>query len=298
MPRRPEDKMFLRHLDAFRGFAMINVVAVHTWADQVATFGGVERSVGVFKFWLINETLFGGSTTYFAVISGILFSRVLRARGWTAFFRGKMLNVVSPYIVMTLLFTLYGLDDNNHLVLFEGSLGDYVATVAANVATGGAFYHLWYIPIFIMLCLATPLVAWLIDQPKAHWLIVLIILAPLVVSRTGTEVTWASVVYYLGVYTAAMVVGTHYDVVLGVFRRYWWLSLIAAGLSTLALLLISRSKTRWDCSRFVRRCSTCKNSRSPRSSSFFFTRTRDACPNGSLRSPPSPSRSISCIRSL
>ena len=195
MPRRPEDKMFLRHLDAFRGFAMINVVAVHTWADQVATFGGVEHSLAVFKFWLINETLFGGSTTYFAVISGILFSRVLRARGWTAFFRGKMLNVVSPYIVMTLLFTFYGLDDDNHLVLFEGSLGDYVATVAANVVTGGAFYHLWYIPIFIMLCLATPLVAWLIDQPKAHWLIVLIILAPLVVSRTGTEVTWASVVY-------------------------------------------------------------------------------------------------------
>ena len=64
----------------------------------------------------------------------------------------------------------------------------------------------------------------------------LIILAPLVVSRT-VEVSWASVVYYLGVYTAGMVVGARYDVALGLLRRYRWVSLIVAGLCTFALLV-------------------------------------------------------------
>jgi len=230
-----DNKTFLRHLHAFRGFAITNVVAIHAWGDQVSTFGGYDRSLDASKVWVVNEALFHSSTSYFALISGILFALVLRTRGWTAFFRGKMLNVVSPYIVMTLLFTLYGLRDNDYVGMFEGGLGDYVATVAANLWTGGASYQFWYIPIFIVLCLATPLLAWLLEQPRARWLVVLIVLAPLVVSRT-VEVSWASVVYYLGVYTAGMVVGNHYRVALGLFRRYWWVSLIAAGLCTLALL--------------------------------------------------------------
>ena len=104
----------------------------------MSTFGGYDRSLDASKVWVVNEALFHSSTSYFALISGILFALVLRTRGWTAFFRGKMLNVVSPYIVMTLLFTLYGLRDNDYVGMFEGGLGDYVATVAANLWTGGA----------------------------------------------------------------------------------------------------------------------------------------------------------------
>ena len=68
-------------------------------------FGGTGPSTGVTVLNAVIETLFHDSTVYFALISGLLFSLVLQSRGWPAFWSNKLVNVISPYVVMTLLFT-------------------------------------------------------------------------------------------------------------------------------------------------------------------------------------------------
>jgi surface polysaccharide O-acyltransferase-like enzyme len=230
------NKNLIRHLHAFRGFAIINVVAVHAWETEMSHFGGVVSDADVARLFIVNETLFRGSTIYFALISGLLFSLVLRPRGWLAFFRSKAVNVVSPYIVMTLLFTLYGHDDSRQLAAFAGSSGDYVAAVVTNLFTGGAFYQLWYIPILLVLYLATPLVAWLCDRPKANWLVFLVMAAPLAVSALWDVVSWGRVVYYLGAYTVGVFIGTRYEAALRLLGRYHAALLTVVAVTTLGLL--------------------------------------------------------------
>ncbi len=178
------------------------------------------------------------------MISGLLFP-VLRSRGWLAFFRSRAVNVVSPYLVMTLLFTLYAHAENLQPVAAGGSISDFAAVFLGNLFTGRAFYHLWYIPILIVLYLATPLVAWLCDRPRWHWLVWLIMLVPLVASRTSINVSWSSVGYFLGAYGAGMFIGTRYEVALGLFRRHRGALLAVAGLSTLALLGLHLRGLEW-----------------------------------------------------
>ena len=135
---RVQGKPFVKHLHAFRGFAILNIVGAHAWSGQVYLFGGTDPSTGVTVLSAVSETLFHDSTVCFALISGLLFSLVLQSRGWSAFWSNKLANVISPYVVMTLLFTWYGHDENYRLSAFEGNGADYIAAVSENLWTGGA----------------------------------------------------------------------------------------------------------------------------------------------------------------
>jgi surface polysaccharide O-acyltransferase-like enzyme len=232
---------FIRHLHAFRGFAILGVVALHSWDAQIGYFAGTERSSGEHILENVNGTLFHDSTNYFALISGLLFSLALRRRGWEAFFRSKATNVLVPYVLMTLLYTLHGANEDRELMAPPGGLQELTTNFMWNLLHGSGFYHLWYIPVFLMLCVATPLLIRLIERPGSRWAVATIVLLPLVVSRTGVILSWQSVVYYLGVYTIGVVVGAHYELVSRWLRANWLLSLIVAFLSSLALLASFRS---------------------------------------------------------
>ena len=229
-------KPFVRHLHAFRGFAILNIVGAHAWSGQVRAFGGTHHSTGVTLLTAVSEPVFHDSTLYFALISGLLFSLVLQSRGWSAFYSSRLANVISPYVVMTLLFTWYGLDRNGRLSAFEGNGADYLAAVSGNLWTGGAFYHLWYIPILAILYLATPVMTWLLAHAGTRWLVWLVMLAPLAASRTFPDFSWATPVYFLGAYTVGMYVGRRYERSLETFHRYWALLVIAALMTTTALV--------------------------------------------------------------
>jgi peptidoglycan/LPS O-acetylase OafA/YrhL len=233
---RLQAKPFVKHLHAFRGFAILNIVGAHAWSGQVRVFGGTHPSTGVTVLNAVSESIFHDSTIYFALISGLLFSLVLQSRGWSAFFLNRLANVISPYVVMTLLFTWYGLDETGRLSAFEGSGADYLAAVSENLWTGGAFYHLWYIPILAILYLATPLIAWLLARAGTRWLVWLVMLAPLAASRTYPDFSWNTPVYFLGAYAVGMYVGMRYERSLETLRRYWKPLSMTALVTTTALV--------------------------------------------------------------
>jgi len=242
---------YLHHVHAFRGFAILNIVAIHAAAlAQFIPSGGQVDSTSLFSS--INETLFHDATLYFALISGLLYSAVLKPRGLNAFFRGKLLNVVAPYTFCTLVFsvTMIQLDGMGVLGLRE-STGAYLDVLPKNLLHGEAQFTFWYIPILLMLFAATPLLsAWIERGGAWNLLLWAIMLAPLIVSRSawvsgGSQVTLATFFYFLGAYTVGIYLGSTrdggLDPRLDSLSKYWKLLLAVALVASIALLALYRN---------------------------------------------------------
>ncbi len=97
---------FLGYLHSFRGFAIINIVFIHAFG--YALFLSNNNSFDTKDpISIANGLLFHNSTIYFAVISGILFSVVLKSKGYKRFYSSKLKNVLLPYLFLTLLFSIF-----------------------------------------------------------------------------------------------------------------------------------------------------------------------------------------------
>lgn len=187
--------------------------------------------------YIFNQVLFHDSTIYFALISGLLFSVVLRRRGWGRFFRSKLTNVIAPFAVMSLLFTLaewYYYESstagNPPIVLLEKYL--------SNLWHGTAQLSYWYIPVIVMLFAATPLLNLLVTGKFAGIGIVIMASLPLFLSRTGSELSFGTVGYFAGVYSVGMYLGDGYAGNLALLRRRQGALGAVAAASTAALVLL------------------------------------------------------------
>lgn len=199
-------------------------------------FGPVAPEPGTLVIGLVAETLFHDSTIFFALISGLLFTRILGHRGWPAFFRSKLLNVAVPYLVVSALFSLYPSDPVTfRLTPFSGSWTDYLAQLGTNLVTGGAFFHLWYIPVLFVLYALTPAVLWVLVRPSAAPLVWAIVAAPLFASRVWPDLSWTNPVYFLGPYTIGMWAGLNYDATLAWVGRHRGMLTAIAGAFSLAI---------------------------------------------------------------
>lgn len=203
---------FYKYLHAFRGFAIINVVAVHAMA--MATLfarppGATEpRPHPVAD--TVNELLLHDATMYFALISGLLYATVLKDRSWLHFFKGKLLNVICPYIVVSVVLTLFAWPvpfGPVELGWFQGSASEFLHLAGWNIVSGDSLVPMWYVPVLTILFLATPLIAFATARSGLRWMVVVLVLLPLVVSRQGWEVTPDTIIFFLGVYALGILVG-------------------------------------------------------------------------------------------
>ncbi|WP_286267671.1 acyltransferase family protein [Thalassotalea atypica] len=201
---------YLHHLHAFRGFAILNVVGAHAWSFMIFWTGDLS-SEGISRLFWLTETIFHGSTVYFALISGLLFSKILETRGWQAFFTSKFTNVVIPYIIISLFLTWHYWQYLVQDPVLNISLKDYLIVVWSNLISGKASIHFWYIPVLMVMFLVTPLLAWI----QKHSIIAmnLIALLPLVISRSPFPdfLKPQTFIFFIGAYVLGMVVGQHYE---------------------------------------------------------------------------------------
>ncbi|MFD2167706.1 acyltransferase family protein [Thalassotalea euphylliae] len=201
---------YIDHLHAFRGFAILSVVGAHAWSFMIFWTGGLNVDGLKWLFWF-TETLFHGSTIYFAIISGLLFRLVLNSRAWSSFYQSKLGNVILPYIVLSFVITgLYW----QYIIQspdISNTFQDYVNVVLKNLPLGKVDIHFWYIPVLAFLFLITPLLAWL--QDKSNVVFIALILLPLVVSRSPFPdfIKPQSFAYFTGAYALGMAMGAHYD---------------------------------------------------------------------------------------
>lgn len=241
MTKPATTKNFVPHLHAFRGFAILTIVAAHCWSlllfsDQFAAIAAKNT------LFAITETLFHGSTLYFALISGLLFSLVLRSKGWTAFFRSKALNVLMPYAIVSLFFL--GAFWPMYVQWFEsqGLPTSFPIAYLDGLLKGTIMLPFWYIPILMVLYVLTPVIDGLLRDKRWSWLAGALALLPLAVSRTTYPdlLSVQTVVYFLGAYTLGMLVGMQYREVLnyiGRFRQLLWVATVGCSLVVLLFFL-------------------------------------------------------------
>ena len=219
-------------IHAFRGFAIINIVAIHAFSFILFYAGTTDSQAGwsLAVLGMLNGVLLHDATLYFTYISGILFSMVLAERGYKRFFRSKFLFVFLPYLFFTTLYSLRvtsGPPDWTSS-LFDGNLIEFLQVVAGNLLTGNAILIFWYIPVLLVLYALTPLLARLIASPGKTWLKALIIGAPLIASRVWPDVSWTNYVYFLGAYLIGIMVGTHYEETISLVRQNSTLLIVVA----------------------------------------------------------------------
>ncbi len=212
---------FNQPLHLFRGLAIIAIVGAHAWSFMIFWTGSLD-SIGLKVLFSITEMLFHGSTLYFALISGMLFSMVLAKRSWKQFYKKKLLHVILPYIAVSLFyFSFYGgwqseMPQNEFFI---------------SLLLGKASIHLWYIPVLMVLYLLTPLLWQLVSNPQYKWLTLTVILIPLVISRSPFPdfIKLQTFFYFAGAYTTGLFFGCH-------FKRI--LDLINLHIKSLLLLLV------------------------------------------------------------
>lgn len=198
---------FLGYVHSFRGFAIINVVMIHCLGLSLSAanhFVPDPRN----PLFIITETLFHGSTIYFALISGLLFSSILRGRGYARFYRAKALNVVMPYLVFTALFTMICPPGPEGLFVIRADWQNYAPDVFSNFMLGQAQFTYWYIPVLLFLFALTPALRFITsDKRLGYTAPVLILAAPLMFSRTAMVLSFTTLVYFTGAYTAGVFLG-------------------------------------------------------------------------------------------
>lgn len=209
---------FLGYVHSFRGFAIINVVMIHCLGISLAAANHFVPDPGN-PLFIINETLFHGSTIYFALISGLLFSSILSDRGYVRFYRGKVLNVVMPYLVFTALFTMINPPGPEGILVLRPDWQNYVPDVLNNFAFGQAQFTYWYIPVLFFLFALTPALRFITSDARLGYTALLLVLAaPLLFSRTATNLSLATLVYFTGAYAAGVFLGRDIE------RKLAWLT--------------------------------------------------------------------------
>ncbi|PCK08594.1 MAG: hypothetical protein COA42_08295 [Alteromonadaceae bacterium] len=226
---------FIPHLNAFRGVAIISIIIGHALSGGFYFVRHESSWTSTSLFSAMAETFGHGGTIYFTLISGILFSLILKSRGWGTFAKSKILYVLLPYIFFSAGYTLYGFRDGG-MGFFEGTLVEYMVELGGNLLTGTSFYHMWYIPILILVYLSTPLITPLLHKPKLRILLYLLVFMPLVSSRLWPGFSVTTPLYFIGAYTAGLIIGEHYQLAQSLFYRFRW-ALLASTVICSAVLI-------------------------------------------------------------
>lgn len=216
---------FYVHLHAFRGFAILNIVAAHCWTILIIIASEGNNGHDFLPLYSASEALFHNATIFFAVISGLLYSLVLKKYTWKKFYLGKMKNVLAPFLVFSVVYAFL----SGMLMVEPGSkpltVNEVLNILPELIITGGSFAHMWYIPVLMILFLLTPIFNLIVTNKKLFPVLVLIVLAPLVVSRSWPDFIWQNFVFFFGPYVLGILMGSHYyqfQSFVEKYKRFLW----------------------------------------------------------------------------
>ena len=213
---------FLGYLHSFRGLAILKIVFGHAVAAAcIGAYGVFDISKPIL---IISEVFYHDSTLYFAIISGLLFSKILKPRGYYKFYKSKLKHIVLPYLFFTVVLTLIKINFSQFSSL-EEKLQQVVSEVGMNFIFGKANFALWYIPVLMFLYLVTPVLEFLQRKNSiTKTLFFLIIITPLFISRiqnlTEYRLSFETMIYFTGAYALGMFLGVDLNKKLSWLNKY------------------------------------------------------------------------------
>jgi len=235
---------FLDYVHSFRGLAILKIVLGHAMAAAfIGVYGQFDDSHLVL---MTSEIFYHDSTLYFAIISGLLFSKILKQKGYVHFYKSKLKHILLPYLFVTIVFTLTKIDFN-HFSGFNEGLGYVLHKIWLNFVFGQASFAFWYIPVLLFLYVITPVLDFLqTDNSFSKYLFFIIILMPLLISRIPImreyNLRFETLVYFTGAYSLGMFLGSHLNKNLVLIKTNRVLILIIAIISTIGLFYLYMAK--------------------------------------------------------
>ena len=223
---------FLRSIHYFRGFAILNVVAVHSWKIPPGVGTATEQSLVA----TAREVAFHDSTMYFLFIAGFLFMHLADNFEWRSFFRKKLAFVVLPYVLVS--------SACFAVKCTSTGPGDWLRQWVWTLLTGSVQAQLWYVPfVCVIYLLSPPLLS--LSRRQWAWLGGTACLLPLLGTRTGTHIWPLQFVYFAPMYVLGCWARVEYEAFTRLARRYSGLLVVGAVLATLALVLLSPEALRF-----------------------------------------------------
>ena len=212
-------------------------------AAFITAYGTFDDTVPVI---MASEIFYHDSTIYFAIISGLLFSRVLKHKGYHAFYKSKLKNIVLPYVFVTLVLTVIKIKFDYISGVQEG-IGYYASKIFKNLIFGKANFALWYIPVLLFLYLVTPVLDFLQKtNPVTKTIFFLIMLMPLVVSRIQVLTEYVlkieTMLYFTGAYAVGMYLGSDLERKLQLIKKYKQVIVAAVVICTIVLFYFYDNK--------------------------------------------------------
>lgn len=214
---------FLVDMHYFRAFAILNVMLVHI-LQPPPEFHIPQDSTLLLR---ISEIIFHDSTIYFIFISGFLFQYLSYKFEIRNYYKSKIKNVISPYIVNSIIITLfmsyaYGYYEINYYIIIR------------NIILGKTQTQYWYIPFITVIFAISP---FLLNIKEKYFTIasLLLLALPLLGTRTGTEITPGMYAYLFPVYCFGMTCAIHYENLI-LFCKKFNKTLVALSLLLTALL--------------------------------------------------------------
>ncbi|MBB4189338.1 acyltransferase family protein [Sinorhizobium terangae] len=223
----------LVYIHYFRAVAILQILVLH--ACRVFMLRGFDEQVPPSnRFLIVNDILFHDTTMYLAIISGIIYSTRLSKRPTFLFYKQRFLRVVVPYIVMSMLFST--------LLFFRWNgvegIHDLIALtkfLSYNVLWGEAQNTYWYIPVVVLLYALSPILHRLLTTAARYPMLIAAVTLPLFFSRTGTDVTIATCIFFTGTYVIGLYMGEDVEGRLGAIARYLPLLGVVAAITTALL---------------------------------------------------------------
>ena len=169
-------KTFLQYIDAFRGLAIILIVASHILAENPES-----------TFYRVLEAIFLNSTAFFVFISGFLFQYLAYKYSVKDYWKRKLRTIIIPYLVISI--PAIALRLYSHYVPFtvSESLGfaDWNAfqKIAYFYLTGSHLLPFWYIPVIVLFYVIASLLVYLDQDTRFYWLLPLFLVVSLLLPR-------------------------------------------------------------------------------------------------------------------
>jgi hypothetical protein len=142
-----------------------------------------------------------------------------------------------PYLVFTALFTMITPPGPEGIFVLRGDWQTYASDVLNNFVFGQAQFTYWYIPVLFILFALTPALRFITSDARlGNTALVIVLASPLLFSRTSTHLSFATMVYFTGAYTAGIFLGQDIEKKLAWINNRWRLLLAIIAITTSAIV--------------------------------------------------------------
>ncbi len=208
--------MYLRYVHSFRAVAIVVIVAGH--AIVTLSWPAASTTEAILLDLLDNGTVL------FVFVAGFLFHHLADRYEYRAYLRKKLINVVIPYVLVSLpavLYTVWFTEPAARYPELAGTSAGY--QVGWMLIKGGATFNfsLWFIPMIVLFYLAAPLLIRFVRHPRLYVVLVVLIPLSMLAHRSDELNTFAIALYFLPAYLLGMF-ASHYRTILEpVLDRFW-----------------------------------------------------------------------------